>query len=116
MVVPSVDGPPAVLQINLKPGAEVHGRIGWRDPNIAQIPGNVARGYVHGPAKGHCQVLKVPADADPLGKDIQSSLGRSGVLIAESDLRMDPATDLSDPAPTRGYLTKQLHSNIGEPV
>jgi hypothetical protein len=116
MVVPGVHRPPAISQVNLEPGAEIHRRIGWRDPNIAQVPGNVARGYVHGAAKGHCQVLKVPADADPLGKDIQSSLGGSGVLVAESDLRMNPAADRADPAPTRRYIAKQLHGNVREPV
>src|ERR1700677_4452001 len=106
MVVAGGAPPPASSPVNLKPGAEVHGRIGWRYPNVAQIAGNVARGYVHGPAKGHCEVLKVPADADPLGKDIQSSLGGPGVLVDESDLRMDPAADRADPAPTRGYIAK----------
>src|ERR1700722_167931 len=116
MVVPGIHGPPAVSQVDLKPGAEVHGRIGWRDPDIAQISGNVARGYVHGPAKGNGQVLKVPADADPLGKDIQRGLGGAGVLIAESDLGIDPAANRVDPAPTGGKVAEQLHGNIGEAV
>src|ERR1700677_1260128 len=114
--MPRIHRPPAVGQINLEPGAEVHGSKGWRYTNIPKVSGHIACRYVEGAAEGHRQVLKVPAYSNPLGKHVQRSLRGTGMLIAKSYPGMNPAADGADPAPARSHVAKQLHCYVGEAI
>src|ERR1700722_4779460 len=85
-VMPGVRRPPAIVQVNLKPGTEVHGGVSRRDADVPEIPGDVTRGYIERAAKRHRQVLKITAHAYALGKYIECGLGRAGMLVAERNL------------------------------
>src|SRR4029453_3822740 len=50
-VVTGIEGPPPVVQEDLHPGAEVHGVIGGRDPDVGQVPEGVPSRDVEGRAK-----------------------------------------------------------------
>src|SRR5580698_354841 len=116
MIVSRIHGPPAICQVDLKPGAEVHRRVRRGYPNIPQVSRYIARGYVERAAESYCKVLKVAAHPDPLGKHIEGGLGGAGMLIAKSHLGIDPVADGADPAPARSDIAKKLHGDIGEPV
>ena len=71
VIVARVESPPAILEIDLKPRAEIHrpGEAGQAD--VAEVAGGVARGNVHGAAEGDGQVLEVAAYADALRVDVE---------------------------------------------
>src|ERR1700722_17404703 len=87
-IMPGVRRPPAIVQVNLKPGAEVHGGVSRRDADVPEISGDVTCGNIHRAAKRHCQVLEIPAHAYAFGKYIERGLGRASMLVAERNLRV----------------------------
>ena len=101
LVVAGVEGPPAILEVGLEPGAEVHRRGRRVTPMSPEVAGGVAGRDVQGAAEGDRQVLEVAADADPLGEDVERGAGRARVRVAEGHLRVDPVADRPAPAPSR---------------
>src|ERR1700680_1589325 len=49
-VVSSIEGVPVTVDIGLEPGGEIHGTIGWRHADVAEVPGAVASRNVHAAA------------------------------------------------------------------
>ena len=108
----SIEGPPTIFQVHLKPGTEIHGRRRSGYTNIAEIPGGVARRNVHAAAKTDCEVLEVAADALPFPKDIQSGFGRARELIPKGYMVMDPLHDGLDSRPSGGGVAEKANGSI----
>src|SRR5581483_6483243 len=62
LVVARIEGVPGAAEIGFEPAGEVHGRIGRRHADVAQVAGAVPRRNVHAAAQGNGQVGVVPAD------------------------------------------------------
>src|ERR1019366_3879305 len=99
-IVAGIEGPPAVLEVNLKPRAEVHGAAG-RHSNVSQITGGIPGRDVQGAAKGDGEMLKVAADTHALGKHIEGRLGGPSLAVIEHHLVMDPVADGLHSPPSR---------------
>jgi len=115
LVVAGVEGPPATFEVDLEPGAEVHGKD-YGNANVSQIAGGVACRDVEGAAEGDCEVLEVAADADAFREDVESRLGGPRVLIVEPYFAVDPVADGLDAAPARVKVAKQLQREGGEAI
>jgi hypothetical protein len=100
LVVARVKSPPSIFKIDLKPRAEVHGSGGGH-ADVAQISRDVTRGNVQGAAHGDGKMLKVSADAEALGVDVQSGLGGTRVLIPEADPTVNPIANSLNARPSR---------------
>lgn len=70
-VVAGIESVPCSTQVNLKPGAEIHGGRRRRHPNIAEVPGAIPRRYVQGPAECDGQVHVIAADSGALAKNVE---------------------------------------------
>src|SRR4029077_19656420 len=89
LVVAGVECPPAILQINFEPRAEVH-RRNIRNSYVTQISSGVPGGDVKATAKCDCEMLKIAADASAIRVDIQSRLRGTRKGIAECDVPLHP--------------------------
>src|SRR5689334_16830975 len=90
LVVPCIEGPPAVLQIHFEPGAEIHLIRRWGNADISQIAGDITRRNIQAATKRDCQMLKIPAHPESFCINIQSRLGRPRKVVAERNLPMGP--------------------------
>src|SRR2546422_954179 len=59
LVVAGIEGPPAIAQVALAPGAEVHRVVGRRHPYVREIAEHIPRGDVHGATEGDEQLREV---------------------------------------------------------
>ncbi len=94
-----VEGVPAVSEIGLEPGAEIHGCGIGRDSDVAEIAGAIARGHVHAAAKRDGKMGEVAANALPVLQGLVRGLGGIGVLIAEGDVVVNEVADGLDQRP-----------------
>src|SRR5277367_2137558 len=101
MVVARVHGPPFAIEINLEPGAEIHGSARWRNANVSQIAGGVASGDIHAAAKRDGQMLVIAAHSGAFGIDVERGLGGTRVVISELNLAVNPIQNRLYTAPTR---------------
>jgi hypothetical protein len=85
LIMPGVEGPPAIFEIHLKPRAEVHGRRGGRHTDIAQLSCGVASGNIPGATERDSKMLKIPAEAEAFREHVQSRLCWASVLISEAN-------------------------------
>src|ERR1700683_3272948 len=93
MIMPRVERPPTIFEIDFKPGAEIHGRRCRWHADIAQISGCVARRNIQGATHGNGEMLKIAADAEAFGVDVQSRLRGPGMLVSEYDSGVDPVAN-----------------------
>ena len=70
LVVAGIECPPAVVEVDFKPRAEIHGPT-RRHADVAEVACRVAGGNVQRAAEGDGKMLKVAAHAHALGKDVQ---------------------------------------------
>ena len=103
-----IEGVPAVPQVDLEPGAEVHRVHIGRNADVAQIAVAVTRRDVHAAAEGDGEVREVAADAATLGENVQGRLGRARILVAELHMAEQPAADRLYPRPARWGLPEQV--------
>jgi hypothetical protein len=115
-VVPRIEGPPAVAEINFEPGAEIHGAIRGRDADIAEVAGGVARGNVEGTAEGNGEMLKIAADANALGVNAQRRAGGTREFIAEGDVAVDPIANRQDAGPSFRHDSEQFYRGVHEEI
>src|ERR1700694_1740044 len=103
-----VERPPSVLQVDLEPGAEIHGRgLRWHT-YVSQVSGCVACRYVERAAEPDRQMLEITADSGPLRKHIQGSLRRACVLVTECHFPVYPAANSVHAAPSQLQVAEQL--------
>jgi len=62
-IVAGIEGVPSVAEIGLEPGRKVHGRIGWRHADIAEIASAVTRRDIQTTAERDGQMGKVATHA-----------------------------------------------------
>src|SRR5437773_12506334 len=79
--VAGVHRPPAVVEIDFVERAEVHRRRVGVGVDVAEVPGRVAGGDVHGAAEGDGQVGHVAAGAGGLDGGVQRRLVRAGEAV-----------------------------------
>src|SRR5207237_1941348 len=84
--------PPAPLQPDLVPGAEVAGAA-ERVTDVAEIAGDVAGRDVLASSESYGQMLEVAADTDSLGEDVHCCLRGSCRHVVESNLLVNPVAD-----------------------
>ena len=70
-VVPGVECVTAAAKINLEPRAEVHGRVLWRNADVAEIAGAIAGRNVNAAAERDRKMREVAANASPLSEDFE---------------------------------------------
>jgi len=90
--VAGVHVPPAAVDPDLVPGAEVAG-AGVGDADVADVAGDVAGGDFHAAGEGDGEVLVVAADADALGEDVHGGHGRARLVVVEGYFFVDPIAD-----------------------
>src|SRR6202034_895164 len=62
-VMARIERVPAIAEINLEPGGEIHRRLVRRDADVGEISGAIARRTVHAAAERDGEMGKVAADA-----------------------------------------------------
>ena len=87
-----IEGEPASVEENLKPGAEVHRSRIPRHADIAEIAGAVTGRNIHAAAQLHGEMGKVPADTDAFGMTFRSGAVhnvRDGIRIGLTGWEFD---------------------------
>ena len=83
IVVAGVKGVPRPPEENLDPGREIHGCIGRRKPNVADVTRAVPGWDVQAAAEHERQMGVVAADPALLGIGLSGRAGRARVLVTE---------------------------------
>src|SRR4029077_10405924 len=91
--------PPTVLQVHLKPRAEVHRRRREDNPDVAEISGGVARTNIHGPAKRDGQMLEVTTHSNAFGVHPQCRARGTREPVAKRDFAVHPLADFPHSRP-----------------
>ncbi len=115
IVVACVHVPPAAIQPDLVPGAEVAG-AGIRHADVADVAGDVARGDVHAARERDGKVLIIAADADALGEDVHGGLGGARGFVVEGDVRIHPIADGRGQRPTGSHVPKEIVCDAAKAV
>lgn len=76
---------PFSAEVDLKQRAEIHRQWRFWDPNVTEVSGAVARGYIHATAKRNGQMSVVATNAYPLLMGTPSGAIRTSMGIAELD-------------------------------
>ena len=63
LIVPSIEGVPPAIEVDLEPRGKIHWTIRWRHAYVAEVSGAVTGGDVHAAAERHREVREVAADA-----------------------------------------------------
>ena len=82
-VVARVERVPAVAEVDLGPGAEVHRCAGVGHGDVGQVADDVAGGDVEGPAHRDGEVGEVAADTGAVGERVGGRLGRRRRAVGE---------------------------------
>src|SRR4029450_10914280 len=95
-VVARIECPPAITQINLHPGGEVHRKLKGRDLDLGQIAENVTSGGIEGAAERTREVCEVPADSITAGMYICGRGYRCAGAVFKADVIMHVIADRLD--------------------
>lgn len=98
-IVASIEGVPSVAEIGLEPGRKVHGRIGWRPADIAEIASAVTRRDIHATAERDGEMGKVATHALAILKNLKSGLRWARKAVAELNVLMHEIADGLDALP-----------------
>ena len=112
LIVARIERVPAVLQVHLDPGAEVHGRRILRHADIAQIAVDVARRDVEAAAQGDHQVREVAAHALLLHVGFQRRARGARVRVAEGQVVVDEVADRLHARPARLDAAEQIPGDL----
>ena len=115
VIVAGVHVPPAAVEPDLVPGAEVAG-AGEGDADVADVAGDVAGGNLHGAGEGDGEVLIVAADADALGEDVHGGHGGASLFVVEGYLTVDPVADGGGQGPAGAKVAEEVMSDAAEEV
>jgi hypothetical protein len=114
--VAGVECPPSSFQLRFKPRAEIHGNGSRRDADVPEVTGSGTGEDMRRTAQGDGKILKVAADADALGVNIQGRSGRASVWISELHPATDPIHDLLHASPPRRGIAEEFCRDAGEAV
>jgi len=114
-LVAGIHVPPAAVEPDLIPGAEVSGG-GGGDADVADVAGDVACGDVQAAGEGDGEVLIVAADADAFGEDVHGGLGGAGHFVVEGDLLVDPFADGGGEGPAGAEMAEEILGDAAEAV
>ena len=115
VVVAGIHVPPAAVEPDLVPGAEVSGAgVGYAD--IADVAGDVAGGDFHAAGQGDGEVLVVAADADTLGEDVHGGHGGASFFVVEGDLLVDPVADSGGEGPAAAEVAEEVVRDASEEI
>jgi len=115
VVVAGVHVPPAAVEPDLIPGAEVAG-AGEGDADVADVAGDVAGGELHAAGEGDGEVLVVAADADAFGVDVHGGLGGACLLVVEGDFFVDPVADGGGERPAGAEVSEEVVGDAAEAI
>ncbi len=115
-IVASIEGVPSVAEIGLEPGRKVHGRIGWRPADIAEITSAVTRRDIHTTAERDGEMGKVATHALAILKNLKSGLRWARKAVAELDVLMDEIADGLDALPASRRGPEQAPRSLGQQV
>ena len=111
-----VEGLPAVADIDLHVGVEIHRRAGILEGHVRDVAGDVARGDIEAAAERDGGVREVAADAEALRDDFArrrctGCRSRSGIRYSCAPSRRSPAR-----AEARAALAELLEGEVHQPV
>src|SRR6266550_2609810 len=109
-----IEGEPASVEENLKPGAEVHRSGISRHADITEISRAIAGGNVHAATQRHSEMGKVPADADTLRVALRGGAVAPGMVVSELNVILDIAADFLHALPAAVDPTESRPRQIGE--
>ena len=115
LVVAGVHGDPAAVEKDLIPGGEI-ARAGVGPADVSELACRVAGGDFLAARKCDGEVLKVAADPDAFGEDVQGRLGGAGGLIVEADFFVDPVPDGSGAGPAGRHPAEEVLGDGDEAV
>ena len=111
-IMTSIEGVPAFSKVNLKPGAEIHWVGNWRDADISQVTGYIARGDIHASAERDRKVCEIAANSDPFAKCIEGCPGRTRLQIVKTEMVVYKIANGLDSTPSEGSVSKRLPGEI----
>src|SRR3954470_2495845 len=107
IVVARIEGVPPPPEKHLDPGREIHGCIGWRKPDVTDVPCAVAGRDIQAAAERKRQMGVVAADPALLGVGLSGRAGRARVLVAERDMVVNEVADRLHARPARPCRAEQ---------
>src|SRR5208282_3958576 len=111
LIVPSIKGPPAMIEIGFEPCAEIHGRAQWHS-DVSQVPSRIASWNIQRSAKCNGQMLIIATHADAFSVDIESGLRGPSMLIVERNFVVDPIANCLHPSPAWRRISKQFKGDV----
>ena len=115
-VVACVEGVPAVAEIGLEPGREVHRPVGRLGADVAEVAGAIARRDVHAAAQRNRQVRIVTAHAAALVVGLQCGARGSRMRVAELDVLVHEVADGLHARPAGRPGAEPLPGDLGQAV
>src|SRR5271166_1649505 len=97
-VIAGIENPPLIVEIRLKPGAEIH-RKHQRNADVAEVSGGVACRNVQGAAEGDGQMLIIAAHANTVGENVERRARRTRMVVAEPHFGVHPVAVGLHPSP-----------------
>src|SRR5215207_7364465 len=116
IVVARIKGVPPPPEKDLDPSRKVHGCIGRRKPDVADVPCAVPGRDIQAAAERERQMGVVTADPALLGVSLSGCAGRARVLVAERDMVVDEVADRLHPHPAGRRRREQPPSLVRQAV
>ena len=107
---------PAVPDIDLEIGVEIHRRSGVLKPHVRQVTGGVASWDIKAAAEGDGRVRKIAADAKALADDFARRRIRAAAAPPVMDIAVKPVANRLDPREPVLKLAKLPKRKIHQPI
>src|SRR5271166_1024609 len=114
MVVTRVHRPPAPIEKDLAPGAEVPRVNIGGNADVAEIAGAIAGGNIHATAERDGEMGEVAADADAFVHGIAGCAGRARVHVVEADFRVHEIRDRPHAPGAARQFSEPRPGEVGE--
>src|SRR5205823_2563955 len=107
LIVTRIKGVPFPTEKNFEPCAEIHRIRSGRNPNVAQVTGDITRRDIEASAKGNGEMHEIAANTLAIAINFQRAFLRISEVIAEGDVIMHPITDRLHAGPAWPRRTKE---------